>query len=183
MNFGVTTCEGTDDAREAAERAIASYSTYLMFVASRLRGEFPLPQEAASDLVQRTFVVAITKIRNGEAEFTGRSEQELRAWLGKILEKRLLGREAALCRVEADPRRLAAPGPRFRPAGEAILNEEARGIRQALARISADDRELIAWREDDPFVRGDRPPSRVLRLLCQPVLPRRPGAVRGRVSR
>jgi RNA polymerase sigma factor (sigma-70 family) len=136
--------------RESLERALESFRSYLLFVAWRLKGEQLAGRESPSDLVQRTIVAAMEKIRDGK--IPGPTDKHRKAWLRKILFNtfnRMMRRENA--EIHGGGRVLGGleePGPdsATSPSGGAIKNEERLLLAKALARLAPDERELITWR-------------------------------------
>ncbi len=139
--------------RESLERGLESFRAYLLFVAWRLKGDVLAGREGASDLVQRTLVAAVEKIREGN--IPGPTDKHRKAWLRKILfntvnrtirhemaEKRGGGRVMA---------GLDDPGPdsATSPSGDAIKNEERLLLARAFDRLEPDRRELITLRYID----------------------------------
>jgi RNA polymerase sigma-70 factor (ECF subfamily) len=113
---------------------------------------------SGSDLVQETFLEA----QQDFAQFTGTTEQELKAWLCRILlnnlanftrryrrtAKRAVKRELSLDRDGTDLRpQLEQDGPS--PSDEALRNEQRQALEQAVARLPAREREAIEYRHRD----------------------------------
>ena len=111
----------------------------------------------ASDLVQETFLEA----QRDFGRFRGDSEGELLAWLRRLLlnnlanfsrsfratDKRRLAREVVLepgSSSGENPGGLAAS--LSTPSGEAVAREEVEALQTALARLSADYRQIIVLR-------------------------------------
>lgn len=128
---------------------------YLLLVANRSLDRELRQKQAASDLVQETFLEA----RRSFAEFRGLSDAELFAWLCRILENkhhdavrrfrraamRDIGREqsiddsaAALDNMVVDPAQS--------PSAVAAAREHAAELHAALSRLSDDDQQVIHLR-------------------------------------
>jgi RNA polymerase sigma-70 factor (ECF subfamily) len=142
---------------EALGRLLQTYRQYLLLIAEHELDSALAPKGGASDLVQETFLEA----QQAFARFHGASEDEFRAWLRRILlnnvanftrkfkgtAKSLVAREVPL-----DPDsegnnaggRAAANVPS--PSGEAVANEQARALQQALERLPEDYRRVLLWR-------------------------------------
>jgi RNA polymerase sigma factor (sigma-70 family) len=139
--------------RESLERALESFRAYLLFVAWRLKGDQLAGREGASDLVQRTIVAAMEKIREGN--IPGPTEKHRKAWLRKILFNtfnRMVRRENAEKRGGGRVvGGLEEPGPdsATSPSGGAIKNEERLLLAQAFAKLDPDEQQLITWRYVD----------------------------------
>jgi RNA polymerase sigma factor (sigma-70 family) len=136
--------------RESLERALESFRAYLLFVAWRLKGNQIAGPEGVSDLVQRTILAAVEKIRDGNVP--GPTEKHRKAWLRKILFNTV---NRAVRRENAEKRGggrvvggLDEPGPdsATSPSGDAIKNEERLLLAQAFERLQPDERQLITWR-------------------------------------
>jgi RNA polymerase sigma factor (sigma-70 family) len=139
--------------RESLERALESFRAYLLFVAWRIKGDQLAGREGASDLVQRTIVAAVERIRDGN--IPGPTDKHRKAWLRKILfntvnrtvrtenaEKRGGGR---VVRGLED----LGPDSATSPSGDAIRNEERLLLARAFDRLEPDIRQLITWRYVD----------------------------------
>jgi RNA polymerase sigma factor (sigma-70 family) len=143
----------TDEDRESLERALESFRAYLLFVAWRLKGDQLAGREGASDLVQRTIVAAMEKIREGN--IPGPSDKHRKAWLRKILFNtlnRMVRHEHAAKRGQGRViGGLEDPGPdsATSPSGKAIKKEERLLLAQAFDRLDPDDQQLLTWRYVD----------------------------------
>ncbi len=139
--------------RESLERALESFRAYLLFVAWRLKGDQLAGREGASDLVQRTLVAAVEKIREGN--IPGPTEKHRKAWLRKILFntlKRVVRRENA--EIRGGGRvigGLEEPGPDSgtSPSAGAVKNEQSRLLAEAFEKLEPDEQQMITWRYID----------------------------------
>jgi RNA polymerase sigma factor (sigma-70 family) len=138
----------SDDDRELLARAIASYSTYLMFVAGRLKGQHLQTEEGASDLVQKTLVAALTKIRKGTGQLPGRTDPDVKAWLRKVLVNTYHDMQRYHRARKRTPGAISRPREAPSPSCEAMLNEEAGRLAEARKKLDTDDRQLLEWRDD-----------------------------------
>ena len=130
---------------------------YLLHVASREMSPELRVKLGLSDLVQETLLRA----QQGLAKFRGENEDELKAWLRTIMvrvartanrryggaRKRAMHREVPLQGGSSILRvgELQAAGSD--PASQAIAAEEAARLRAAIARLSADHRQILLWRQ------------------------------------
>lgn len=128
---------------------------YLLLVANNALDSDLRPKAAASDLVQDTFVAAQQDL----SHFQGTTEQELLAWLTKILTNRLANnvrhfrhtlkrdvkREVSL-EAGGDPVELRASKQSAVPLESMIAHDEADRLQAALARLPAAMQELIMLR-------------------------------------
>ena len=151
MDSSNPSSDGQD--RESLERELESFRTYLLFVAWRLKEKGLAGPEGASDLVARTLMAAIEKVREGN--IPGPDQKHRRAWLRKILVRtsgRLNRRQQA--EIHGGGRMPAAldepvPDSATSPSGEAARNEEQRLLADAVARLDPAEQELIRWRYID----------------------------------
>ncbi|HKB02640.1 MAG TPA: sigma-70 family RNA polymerase sigma factor [Gemmataceae bacterium] len=150
--------------REALGRLLEACRDYLLLVANQELDVDLRAKGGASDLVQQTFLEA----QRDFGAFQGASEEELLAWLRRLLVhnladfarryrgtgKRRAEREVAL---EGDS---AAAGPAAglaadtpSPSGRAVAREEDEGLERALARLPEDYRTVIVlrYREERSF--------------------------------
>lgn len=128
---------------------------YLLLVANRSLDRELRQKQAASDLVQETFLEA----RRNFAEFRGLSEAELFAWLCRILENkrhdaarryrraamRDIRREQSLDDSAAALDNMVAD-PAQSPSAVAAVREHAAELHAALARLPEVDRQVIQLR-------------------------------------
>ncbi len=143
---------------EALGRALEACRRYLLLVAERELDPELRAKGGASDLVQETFLDA----HRDFARFQGASEQELLAWLRRILlnnldhftrrfrdtGKRAVGREVGL----GDGGSEAGPEPAdsaLSPSGEALEHEQAAALRETLLRLPDEYRRVILLRFED----------------------------------
>lgn len=142
---------------EALGRLLEACRGYLLLVATRELGDDLQAKSGASDLVQEAFLEA----HRDFGRFTGDSEQELLAWLRRLLlnnlanlareyrltQKRRVGLEVPL-RADSTSmpigEGLVSPMPT--PSGQAMANEQAMALERALERIPADYRRVIDLR-------------------------------------
>jgi RNA polymerase sigma-70 factor, ECF subfamily len=134
---------------------------YLLHVANsdfddRLRAKC-----APSDIVQNTMLCA----SEGFQDFRGESEVSLRAWLREILKnemaqtsRRYLGTSKRNVLLESRSPRVRAGGtpqqeesaravdPFLTPASEAVINEEAQTLRNAMLKLPELYRQILVWR-------------------------------------
>jgi RNA polymerase sigma factor (sigma-70 family) len=134
---------------ESSIRAIASLRTYLMFVAAKFAGAQAIPTKGASDLVDSVIADAFAEIRHGDGRFTFKSDKELKSWLVNRLRwtyRSGLRRRRRYDEILHD----LPPNPVPRtPASEVALNERARLVAEARAKLDPADRQLIEWRLDE----------------------------------
>jgi len=143
---------------EALGQALEACRGYLLLIAQQELDKDLQAKGGASDLVQETFL----KAQRHFAQFQGQSEGDLKAWLRQMLlnnmadftrlyrstAKRRLGREVSL---ETDS---SAAGPASRgptadgpsPSSQAMDQEQAHAIQEALERLPADYRQVIVYR-------------------------------------
>jgi RNA polymerase sigma-70 factor (ECF subfamily) len=150
--------------KEALGRAFEACRAYLLLVAGRELDPELLAKGGASDLVQETFLEA----QRDFGAFHGTTEQELLAWLRRLLLNNLANfrrryRETAKRQAAAEvpldaagssaewADALAAGTPL--PGDELIAQEQAAAVRQALARLPEEYRAVLVLRcqEDRSF--------------------------------
>jgi RNA polymerase sigma-70 factor (ECF subfamily) len=109
-----------------------------------------------SDLVQQTFVQAVDKFE----QFHGEREDELLAWLRRILlnhlanvRRKVAGHEAGLGDTDLAELRKALLDPGQSPSSQARAHERDEALRRALDRLPEHYRLVIQWRsyERCPF--------------------------------
>jgi RNA polymerase sigma-70 factor, ECF subfamily len=144
----------------ALGEALEGLRHYLLLVARHQLDHALQAKGGASDLVQETFLEA----HRDFALFHGASEEELRAWLRRLLlnnlanfsrryretNKRQLAREMsfdAKARSSSPAGRLPADCPS--PSDQAIMNEQDSALQAALARLSDDHRSVLLLRYRD----------------------------------
>jgi RNA polymerase sigma-70 factor (ECF subfamily) len=144
---------------EALGQALEIYRNYLLLVAERELDSVLQAKAGASDLVQETFFEA----QRDFVQFHGATEEELRAWLRRLLlnnvanfsrhyhaGKRQVGRELPL-----EPGSWSGtpggglPADTPSPSGEAVEREQAEEVRRALERLPEKDRQVLRWRYED----------------------------------
>lgn len=147
---------GRAGSAEARGRLFEMCRDYLLLVAERrldprLRGKL-----GASDLVQQTFLDA----ERGFAQFRGETDQELHAWLCRILENRAGQANRRYRRVKRDVRHerslavfgdngsgLQAPGEVETPSRQMASAEEVEALTAALARLPRPYQQVIQLRQ------------------------------------
>jgi RNA polymerase sigma-70 factor (ECF subfamily) len=140
--------------REALGNLLEACRRHLLLVANRQLDGDLRAKGGASDLVQETFLEA----QRDFARFHGTSEDELLAWLRRILlnnagnftrnflrtDKRAVAREIAL--PTSDSAEVGLPTPLPSPSRVAMAREQAAAIHHALARLPDDYRRVLALR-------------------------------------
>jgi RNA polymerase sigma-70 factor, ECF subfamily len=149
--------EARNGSAEALGRLLEACRPYLLLVANQQLQPHVQRKVGPSDLVQETFL----KAQQNFERFQGGTEEELLAWLRRILfhdllnavrcyagtDKRRVSREVELTvedSVDVLANRLVDPAPS--PGSELIAREEASEVRQALGRLAEDHRQVILWR-------------------------------------
>jgi RNA polymerase sigma-70 factor (ECF subfamily) len=144
--------------REDLGRALEACRAYLLAVANRQLGDDLQAKGGASDLVQETFLEA----QRDFARFQGGSDDELRAWLCRLLlnnlanfarhyratDKRRIEREVTLP-AERPSGGSDLPGADPTPSVLASDRETAEAIGRALARLPDDYRQVIVLRNQE----------------------------------
>jgi RNA polymerase sigma-70 factor (ECF subfamily) len=145
---------------EALGAALEAHRRYLLLVAEKELAPDLHAKGGASDLVQETFLEAHRDL----AQFRGRSENEFRGWLRRILLHNLgafarryretdirdVGREIGLSAGSSsggpsgDPAAASAT-----PSGVVIAQEQSLALHDALHRLPDDYRRVIRLRYDD----------------------------------
>jgi len=140
---------------EAIGELLQGCRRYLLLAASRDLASSLRPKEGASDLVQRTFVVAH---RDFQA-FRGTTLAELLAWLNRILERQLstqirhykvaskrnINREVAFDgRDDGNCQGLSCEQPR--PDAFAAFQDEQRRVHQAIEQLPEEYRQVLQLR-------------------------------------
>jgi RNA polymerase sigma-70 factor (ECF subfamily) len=182
---------------EALGRLLGLFRAYLILVARSVVGLDLRTRVDPSDLVQETLLEA----HRDFAQFEGRAETELLAWLRKILVRNLadqarrhramgrdLGREESLeALLERSDRALqrAIAAPTNSPSEQASRREQEVLLADALARLPKDYREVILLRNMDrlPFEEVARRMARspgATRMLWARALERLNGELEGR---
>jgi RNA polymerase sigma-70 factor, ECF subfamily len=144
--------------------ALEACRVYLQAVAERELDPDLRAKGGASDLVQETFLEA----HKDFAQFKGDTEEALLGWLRRMLlnnlanvrrryhgtRKRRVGREIDLSAEDSSrPAVEGLPSDTPTPSRVMIAAEEDKELHRALARLSADDRQVIRLRyqEERPF--------------------------------
>jgi RNA polymerase sigma-70 factor (ECF subfamily) len=149
---------------QALGQAMEPFRQFLLMVAERELGQDLKVKEGASDLVQETLLEAHQHF----GQFAGRSQDEFRAWLRRMLRhrvsytarryrkagKRRLGRERSIGATDSS-QGLAdwLAGDSTSPSGRAVRGEEEAAVLAALDRLPERMRQAIIWkhREDCSF--------------------------------
>jgi RNA polymerase sigma-70 factor (ECF subfamily) len=146
--------------REVNDDALEGFRNYLLRVADRALTPELKTKEGASDVVQDTLVEAHRVFHR----FEGRTDAELRAWLGKLLmnqvahaarryrgtDKRRLGREVSLdFAVGGQDLDEALVADHTSPGGQAVRNEEELALTAALERLPERMRQAVLWRHHE----------------------------------
>jgi RNA polymerase sigma-70 factor (ECF subfamily) len=140
---------------EALGQLLQGCRQFLLLAAGRALESTLRPKEGASDLVQRTFVVA----HRGFQAFRGATLGELLAWLNRILERQLANqirhykhtsKRAAARELPLDggdhPDHLGLVDSRAQPAERAASADEQRRVHQALDELPPDYRRVLVLR-------------------------------------
>ena len=141
---------------EALGEALETCRAYLLLVANREMDEDLRAKGGPSDIVQETFLEA----QRDFGRFTGKTVEELRAWLRQILLHNLANfarayrdtakRRLDLERAPADtPGREPATGDSSLPERPVLAAEQALALEAALARLPGDYREVIRLRHQE----------------------------------
>lgn len=134
----------SSDDRESLERDLESYRTYLLCVAWRLTSSRRRGDVGASDLVQRTIVAALVKVRGGT--IPDRDESRRLAWLCRIMKNLWLN---DLRSPEPDVVDSSIVGDATPPIWTPAWDELQRLLAMAFERLDPDERQLVAWRYVD----------------------------------
>jgi len=134
--------------------SLAQYRNYLRLLAEPLKPLLHAKLDP-SDLVQETLL----KAQGNLAQFRGNTEDERKAWLGKILQNIAIDKNRALTGAERDVRREQAvvqalhdsaanldgwlPAAGDSPSQDAIKQEETDRLRKALDQLPSDQREAV----------------------------------------
>jgi RNA polymerase sigma-70 factor (ECF subfamily) len=143
--------------REALAQVLEACRGYLLQIAQRELAPDLRAKAGASDLVQDTMLEA----QRDFGGFKGTSENELRAWLRRLLlnnvanftrhyratDKRQVAREVKLQPPGASgPQDAGLAADLTSPSGAAMAHERAEAVHQALDRLPEDFRRVILWR-------------------------------------
>lgn len=159
--FASLLAEARSRGPEAMGPLLEGCRQYLTLVAECALGRELLGKAGASDLVQETFLEAHRHVE----EFRGRSQDELRSWLRRILEcraanarrrflhtqKRARAREVPLDVLDSCG---GVPGQAIRhatasPSQHAIRNELTATLERALNRLPDHYRRAVTWRQQE----------------------------------
>jgi RNA polymerase sigma-70 factor (ECF subfamily) len=146
--------------REALGQALEICRGYLLRVANEGLDADLRAKAGASDLVQETFLEA----QRDFAQFHGKSVEELRAWLRRLLlnnvanftrqyrqrAKREIGREVALDAGGSSHERGAGlAADMLSPSGQAVAQEQAEALARAVEKLPADYRQVLRLRHEE----------------------------------
>jgi RNA polymerase sigma-70 factor (ECF subfamily) len=151
--------EARAGSREALGEALEACRGYLLLIAREELDAELRTKGSASDLVQETFLDA----HKDFGHFHGNSEDELRAWLRKLLlnnlanfrrryqqtDKRKLGREVALPAGSSADRAGELAADLSSPSARAMKAERAEALWRALERLPDDYRQVILLRYEE----------------------------------
>ena len=145
---------------EALGQVLETFRGYLLLVAGRELDPELRAKGGASDLVQDTFLEA----QRDFGQFRGSSVEELRAWLRRLLlnnmanftrqyrerSKREVGREIALeAGGSSHERGGGLVANTLSPSGEALAQEQAQALAQAMKQLPPDYRRVLALRHEE----------------------------------
>jgi RNA polymerase sigma-70 factor (ECF subfamily) len=142
--------------REALGQALEACRNYLLLVANKELDPELQAKGGASDLVQQTFLEA----QRDFARFQGTSEDELLAWLRRLLlnnlgdftrryrdtGKRAAGREVPLPVGSSACTASDLAGDTPSPSELALAHEQDEALQRAMARLPEDYRQVLVWR-------------------------------------
>jgi RNA polymerase sigma-70 factor (ECF subfamily) len=171
--------------RDALGDLLENYRNYLLLVANHELDSTLQAKGGASDLVQETFL----KAQRAFAQFEGKSEAELLAWLRTILmnnlanlnrdfhtDKRQLLRERSLDEHSGTPStRVELRAGIETPSELVIAQEDSQLLQQALRRLPDDYRQVIELRHQDGLSFADvgrrmnRSAEAVRKLWCRAI--------------
>jgi RNA polymerase sigma-70 factor (ECF subfamily) len=141
---------------DALGRLLEVCRPYCLLIAQKHLPDNLRPKMGPSDIVQETFLKAGRHFEH----FEGQSEEDLLAWLRRILlnslanlgrqfldtDKRRASRELALPRDDSQDRPLDWPDARSAPEEPLIAEEELEALHAALGQLSEAHRQVIRWR-------------------------------------
>ncbi|MDB5386008.1 MAG: sigW 16 [Planctomycetaceae bacterium] len=172
--------------RDALGEALEACRAYLLAVADRELDEDLRNKGGASDIVQETFLEAHRDI----AQFQGSSDDELRAWLRRLLlnnvsnfrrhyrdtDKRATGREVPVNSFgSSGDWRDALAADSLTPSMHLMNQERDIALERAIQRLPEDYREIILhrYRDELPFeeiaIRMNRSNDAVRKLWCRAI--------------
>jgi RNA polymerase sigma-70 factor (ECF subfamily) len=151
--------EAAHHSGDAMGRLLEHFRAYLLLVANRELPADVRPKVGPSDLVQETLLRAHYHF----GRFRGRTEDELRAWLRRILlnymanvtqhyrgtSKRDLAREVPLPQVSTDELGEALASEVDSPSTEALARERTDALHRTLEQLPEHYRQVISWRSYD----------------------------------
>jgi RNA polymerase sigma-70 factor (ECF subfamily) len=140
-------------------RLLEACRPYLLQVADRTLDPDLRAKAGASDLVQQSFLEA----QQHFDRFRGATEEEWRAWLGRILlnnmanftrqyrgtEKRQIGREVPLDGPQGLGAGQEPAAEMLSPSGEAMVREQAEAVERAFRRLPEQYRAVLQLRQRD----------------------------------
>jgi RNA polymerase sigma-70 factor (ECF subfamily) len=152
--------EARSSAADSLGQALEACRGYLLIIAQQELDPELRAKGGASDLVQETFL----KAHRHFAQFRGTAEEELLAWLRRLLlnsladfrrlyqetHKRQAGREVSL--PSGDSSRVQGYGPvagEPSPSAVAMAREQAEAVQRTLDRLPEDYRRVVVWRHHE----------------------------------
>jgi RNA polymerase sigma-70 factor (ECF subfamily) len=158
-DFDRTLAEARGGSSEALGRLLTDCREYLFLLANQKLGTELQGKVSPSDLVQETFLEA----QRDFGQFHGGREDELLAWLSRILvnnlanvsrsfrdtQRRALGREVPLHDLNRAPQARDVSLETPSPSDKAVAHEELAALERALSRLSERNREAIRLRLEE----------------------------------
>src|SRR5262249_32445428 len=147
------------DDPEALGRLLEACRPYLLLVANQELQSGLQGKVGASDVVQETFLEALRDFQR----FEGSTEEELRAWLRRILlhnlgdltrryaetAKRDVAREVPIAAPSPGGPEPGLVSPAESPSKQAAAHEQDEALRRALEQLPEEARQVIQWRNYD----------------------------------
>lgn len=141
---------------DALGQALEACRGYLLLIARQELATELQAKGGASDLVQETLLEGF----KGFNRFQGRTDEDLRQWLRRLLlnnlldftrhfrgtAKRQLDRESPLDDAGSSAEGLQLAGAFPSPSEEVLAGEQAEAVQKALAQLPADYRRVLVWR-------------------------------------
>jgi RNA polymerase sigma-70 factor, ECF subfamily len=150
--------EAQRGSREALDRMLEGCRQYLLLVAGEHLDADLRPKVGPSDLVQDTFCEA----QRDFGRFHGHTEQQLLAWLRRILlnnladvrekyqaRKRVVGREVPLADAPREELRHSLARADDSPGTRLVAREQVEALQRALDQLPPETRLVIDWRNYD----------------------------------